>query len=113
MCRALTVLCVAPGPIALAELKRAAVSAEWELTPGAADADEALVQLERERPHVVVAIGEFGDVVAAARERFPAIRIITDRDLPGANAIVGSLAEVREAVKGLPRPGGPVRSAGS
>jgi hypothetical protein len=113
MCRALRVLCVAGDREALAELKRATVSAEWELAPGAVDEKEALAQLERERPHVLVVFGDLARLVADARERYPSLRIVADRDLPGASATVGSAAEVRDAVKGLPRPGGPVRSFGS
>lgn len=108
MCRALKVLCVAEGADALAALKRATVSAEWELAPGATTEAEALEQLERERPHMVVAFGDLGGFVAAARERLPALRIVTDRDLPGATVVAASLDEVRGALRALPRPGGPV-----
>jgi hypothetical protein len=45
VCRALKVLCVAEDPAALAELKRATVSAEWELAPGATTEQEAIRQL--------------------------------------------------------------------
>jgi hypothetical protein len=113
MCRALTVLCVAPDVAALAELKQATIGAEWELAPGATDEDDALTQLETERPHVLVAFGDLAHLVSVARELYPGLRILTDRELPGASAIVSSPAEVRDAVKGLPRPGGPVRSIGS
>jgi len=109
MCRALKVLCVAPDRRSLAELKRATVSADWELAPGATTEGEALVQLEGERPHVLVALGPFDGLVREARHRFPAMRIVTDRDLPGATVVVASLEEVRGAVGGLPRAGGPVR----
>ncbi len=109
MCRALKILCVAADPRSLAELKRAAVSADWELAPGAITAEEALAQLEHERPHILVVFGPFDGLVLEARERFPAMRIVTDRDLPGTSVAVASLEEVRGAVKGLPRPGGPVR----
>jgi hypothetical protein len=109
MCRALKVLCVAPDAAALVELKRATVSSEWELAPGAADEAEALEQLETERPHVVVVLGEFGRFVAAARERYPELRIVTDRDLPGSSVVVATPEQVRDSVRGLPRPGGPVR----
>jgi len=85
------------------------VSADWELAPGATSHAEALDQLESERPHVVVVFGAFGPLVAEVRERLPYVRIVADRDLPGASAVATSLAEVRGAVKGLPRPGGPVR----
>ena len=109
MCRALKVLCVASDAEALAALKRAAVSAEWELTPGATTEADALRQLHEERPHLVVAFGDFEQFVAEAREAFPSVRIVTDRDLPGATAVATSLEEVRGALKELPRPGGPVR----
>jgi hypothetical protein len=108
MCRALKVLCVAEDPTALAQLKRATVSADWELAPGATELEEAVRQLHEERPHVVVAFGAFEGFVARAVEAYPALRVVTDRDMPGAGAIVGSLEEVRSAVSGRTRPG-PVR----
>lgn len=108
MCRALKVLCVAEDPEALAELKRAAVSAEWELTPGATGPEEAVRQLHEERPHVIVAFGAFEGFVAQAIEAYPALLVVADRDGPGAVTVVGSLDEVRSAVSGRSRPG-PVR----
>jgi hypothetical protein len=104
------VLCVAPDRAALTALKAAAVSAEWELA-GAVDEDDALAQIDAERPHVLVAFGAFEQLVTTARRRFPGMRIIADRDLPGATAVATSLAEVRGLVGGGPRPGGPIRSA--
>jgi hypothetical protein len=109
VCRALKVLCVAPDLETLAALKRASSSADWELTAGAVDEDAALAQLDDERPHVVVAFGDVEGFVRRARELHPFLRIVTDRDLPGATVVAASLEEVRGAVKGLPRPGGPVR----
>lgn len=50
MCRALKVLCVTEDPEGLAALKRAAVSADWELAPGAATEQDGLEQLEAKRP---------------------------------------------------------------
>jgi hypothetical protein len=108
MCRALTLLCVAHDSAALAALKSAAVSAEWELAPGATDGRDALDQIDVYRPQVMVAFGPFERLVELARERFPGMRIIVDRDAPGAFAVATSLEEVRGLVKGLPRPGGPV-----
>jgi hypothetical protein len=105
MCGALVVLCVAEDAEALAELKRAAVSAAWELAPGATSSEEALRQLREEGPHVVVAFGDFAGFVAAAREAHPLLRIVTDRDLPGATVVATSLEEVRAAVTGRTRPG--------
>jgi len=108
MCRALKVLCVAPDREALTALKRAAVSADWELTPGATNEATALDQLDEEHPHVVVAVGDVDSFVAEARRRLPYVRIVTDRDVPGASAVVADPADLRDAIKGLPRPGGPV-----
>lgn len=109
MCRALKVLCVASDRQALTALKRAAVSAEWELAPGATTEDDALAQLEAERPHVLVVFGDLQGLVSRAREGWPHVRVICDRDLPGATVVVTTPEEIRDAVKGLPRPGGPVR----
>ena len=108
MCRALTVLCVADDRASLAALKAAAVAAEWELAPGAIELRSALDQIDTERPHVLVAFGEQADLVTIVRERFPSMRIVTDRDMPGATVVATSIDEVRGLVLGLPRPGGPV-----
>jgi hypothetical protein len=108
MCRALMVLCVAEGEAELSELKAAAVSAEWELAPGATNETDALGQIDTERPHILIAFGSYERLVALARERFPGMRIVADRDAPGATEVATSLEEVRGLVLGLPRPGGPV-----
>jgi hypothetical protein len=109
MCRALRVLCVAPDPGTLVELRKATVSAEWELTPGATSETDAIGLIDTERPQTIVVFGPFERLVALARERFPAIRIVADRDLPGATVVATSLEEVRGLVQELPHPGGPVR----
>ena len=109
MCRAVKVLCVATDDAALAALKRASVGAGWELAPGATDLRSALDQIDVERPHALVVFGPFDDLVALAAERFPGIRIVTDRDTPGASAVAGSRDDVRDLLAELPRPGGPVR----
>jgi hypothetical protein len=101
---------VAQDRAALAVLQRAAVSAEWELAAGADNESDALAQLDAERPHILVVFGPFDRLVALARERFPGMRIVTDRDLPGATVVATSLEEVRGLAKELPRPGGPVGS---
>ena len=106
MCRALKVLCVAPDAAALNELRRATVSAEWELAPGATSGEDALARLHEERPHVLVVFGPFPGLVERALEAYPFLRVIADRDAPSAT-VVGSVQEVRGAVKGS---GGPVRS---
>ena len=108
MCRALKILCVAVDEPSLAALKRAAVSAGWELAPGATNEPDAVGQLDAERPHVLVAFGPYERLVMLARERFPAMSIVTDRDAPGATAVAASLEEVRGLVVGFPRPGGPI-----
>lgn len=108
MCRALIVLCVAPDHDSLVALKTASVSAEWELSAGATDLRSAMDQIDAERPHVLVAFGDQAALVGAVRDRFPGMRIITDRDAPGATVVATSIDEVRGLVLGLPRPGGPV-----
>jgi hypothetical protein len=90
------------------ELKKAAVSAEWELAPGATNEADAIAQIHAERPHILVAFGPYERLVALVSERFPGMRIIADRDMPGATHVATSLGEVRGLVKGSPRPGGPV-----
>jgi len=109
MCRAVKVMCIAPDAAALAELKRASVGAAWELTDGATDLRSALDQIDVERPHALVVFGPFDRLVALAAERFPGVRIVTDRDVPGASAVAGSADEVRDLLTRLPHPGGPVR----
>ena len=108
MCRALKVLCVASDRDALVALKRAAVSADWELAPGATTEADAIGQIDAERPHVLVVFGSFERLVSLARDRFPAMTIVTDRDTPGATAVAASLQEVRGLLLASPRPGGPV-----
>ena len=109
MCRALKVLCVASDRHGLMDLKRATVSAEWELAPGATAEVDALTQLEAERPDVLVVFGEFEGLVSRVREGRASLPIVCDRDLPGATSVVGRLEEIRDAVRALPRSGGPVR----
>jgi hypothetical protein len=110
MCRALKVLCVATDARSLASMRSASVSAEWELVPGATTEAEALDVIDVERPQVLVVFGPYAGLVSLVRERFPGMRIVADRDMAGADAVVGSLEEVRGSVKGGPRPSGPVVS---
>jgi hypothetical protein len=113
VCRALLVVCVAPDRESLVELKRASVATEWELTPGATTVEDAVAQVEDRGAHVLVAAGAVvPEVVAAARGRWPWLRIVAVSNDPveGASAVVATLDGVRAAVKGLPPPGGPVRS---
>jgi hypothetical protein len=103
------VLCVAGDDAVLARLKRAAASADWELAPGATTHEEALRQLHEERPHVLVVFGPFEAFVSAALDAIPYLRVVADRDTAGVAVVVPSPEDVRAAVRGRPRPGGPVR----
>ena len=108
MCRALKVLVVAEDDDSLQTLRAAAVSAEWELTPGATSVEDAIGIIDAERPHVLVAFGPFETLTELLRERFPGMRIVADRELPGASVVVSGPQEVREAVKAAPPSRGPV-----
>jgi hypothetical protein len=113
MCRALKVVCVAAGAPSLGALKRAVAGPEWELTAGATSAAEALAQLESERAHVLVTWGSFAELVGEARQRWPGLRIVSvgrGEKVPGADASIRSVKEVRDAIRGLSPPAGPVRS---
>jgi hypothetical protein len=107
MCRAVTVLCVAPDREQLIALKQAVVAAEWELSPGATDLRSALDQIDVERQHAMVVAGPFEDLVAMVAERFPGMRIVADREMPGAT-VVAEVSDAREALRMQRRPGGPV-----
>jgi hypothetical protein len=109
MCRAMRILCVASDEGSLGVLRRATVASEWELTPGATTETDALAVIDAERPHALVVFGDFDRLVALARDRFPAMRIVADRAAPGASAVVDSPEEVRDTLRALARPGGPVR----
>jgi hypothetical protein len=108
VCRAVKVLCVATDDDALRALRQLATAAEWELTPGATNETDALALIDSERPHSMVAFGGFERLVSLVRDRFPAMRIVTDRDTPGTNAVAVSRDDVRELLRSLGRPGGPI-----
>lgn len=108
MCRAVKVLCVAGDDEALGALRRATTAAEWELTPGATNETDALGLVDAERPHAMVVFGSYEELVSLVRDRFPAMRIVTDRDAPGTSAVASSPDEVREVLRSLARPGGPI-----
>jgi hypothetical protein len=108
VCRAVKVLCVAMDDDALRALRQLATAAEWELTPGATNETDALALIDSERPHSMVAFGGFERLVSLVRDRFPAMRIVTDRDTPGTNAVAVSRDDVRELLRSLGRPGGPI-----
>lgn len=120
MCRALTVLCAAPDAGRLAALKRAAVGTQWELAGGAVGAEDLIAQIAERRPHVVVMDGLPADAAARARAASPTARIVVI-----ASGVEGPAPEpdrgddrlfrvrpgaIREAILGLPSPGGPVRA---
>jgi hypothetical protein len=107
VCRAIKVLCVAPDAETLATLKRATVSASWELCPGATDLRDALDQVDVERPQYLVAFGPFEDLVRLVADRFPGMRVLSDREVPGVET-VASMDLVRGLLERRPRPGGPV-----
>jgi hypothetical protein len=107
VCRAVKVLCVATDDEALRALRHATTAADWELT-GATDETGALGVIDADRPHAMVAFGDYERLVSLVRERFPAMRIVTDRDAPGTNAVAPSLGDVRELLRSLGRPGGPI-----
>ena len=103
MCRVLKILCAAPTPERLAELKRATATVHWELVGGATSVDELASQIEEWNPDVVVLDEGFApDAEARAREVRETLRIVV---VEGADAEL-----VRQAILGLPQPGGPVRS---
>jgi hypothetical protein len=110
VCRALKVLCAAVTPDRLAELKRATLSVHWELAEGATSLSDLLLQVEAERPDVIVIHRGMGqEAVAAVRRLDQSVRIVGVGELSGADEIAQSLEDVRETIMGLPRPGGPVR----
>jgi len=107
VCRAVTVICVAPDRERLLALKQAVVAAEWELTAGATDLRSALDQIDLERPHAMVVVGPFEELVAIVAEGFPGMRIVADHPMPGATVVAG-MSDAREALRLQRRPGGPV-----
>lgn len=110
MCRALTVLCATTDRARLGELKRASVGVEWELAGGATSLEELAAQVADLRPDVVVIDAALGpEGVSNAKEAKPGVRIVSIGPLPGADGEAASLEEVRAAILGLPRPGGPIR----
>jgi hypothetical protein len=109
VCRALRVLCAAPDLGSLDELKRASVSAHWELVGGAASVERLLLELGERNPDVVVIDARLGsDAEALARQAGPNLRILRIGD-PASDGQTVPLAAVRDAIMGLPAPGGPIR----
>jgi AmiR/NasT family two-component response regulator len=102
MCRALKILCAAPTPERLAELKRATVTVHWELVGGATSVDELAAQIEEWNPDVVVLDKGFeSNGEARARQAKDTIRVVVVE--------TADADSVREAILRAPQPGGPVR----
>jgi DNA-binding NarL/FixJ family response regulator len=112
MCRALKVLCAAPDPERLIELKRAVVSVHWELRGGAMSVDELVNQIAVLQPDVVVIDAALGpEAATGVRERRPEARIVAvGGPLEGADAFAETAAAVKDAILGVPPVGGPVRT---
>jgi hypothetical protein len=110
MCRALKVLCAASTRERLAELKRAAVSVHWEMVGGALSVAELAEQVELHAPDVVVVDESLGAAgVDAVRAAPSSTRLVAVGTLPNADAMAGDIDDVRDAILGVPRAGGPVR----
>jgi hypothetical protein len=112
MCRALRVLCGAADAGALAALKRAAVSAHWELVGGATSGAELVRQAAEWRPDVVVVEAGLVVDVAGLRAAAPGARIVAVGEAEGldVDAVAADPGDLRAAILGLPGPGGPVRA---
>ena len=98
------ILCAASTPERLAQIKRATVSAHWELVGGATSVEHLRAQIEEWNPDVLVLDAELGpEAETRAREMKETLQIVA----------VGSFSlgdSIREAILGLPQPGGPIRS---
>jgi DNA-binding NarL/FixJ family response regulator len=110
VCRALTILCAAPDEESLRALKVAVVSATWELVGGASTAEELVRQLDHHAPDVVVVDAALPGVdVTAMRRVAPRVRVIALGTLAGADGVEPTPERLRDAIRGLPPVGGPVR----
>jgi len=111
VCRALRLLCGAPTPDRLLALRRAATTVSWEVVgSGTTAADLERLALEV-RPDVVVLDGLGADVIAVVRRARPGVRVVTVAGPDeGADADSPTLEGLREAILGVPGPGGPVRT---
>ena len=91
-------------------MKRAAASQNWELVGGAGSAADLAVQIQEWRPDVVVLDASLGpQAIAAARKASGRIRLVSIGSMAGTDGITASLDGLRDAILGLPTPGGPVR----
>jgi DNA-binding NarL/FixJ family response regulator len=112
MCRAIRILCAAAGPSRLDELKRAAVSAHWELVGGATSLEQLSDHAADWEPDVIVLEAGLGaEAVLLARRLRPVARVVVvgaAEPLQGCDETVEFLEDIRPAIMGLRRPGGPV-----
>ncbi len=110
MCRSLKVLCAAPGADGLAAMKRGVVNAVYELVGGASSAAEIPAQVQEWRPDVLVVDGELVASVEEARRIYPLMAVIVvGEEAPDGALTVPTVADAKAAIRGSPRPGGPVR----
>jgi hypothetical protein len=87
------------------------VAATWELVGGASSLNELSGQLLEWRPDIVVAEAAMGPgALERIRTVRPEARLVVVGEAKGADAVAGSLEDVRDAILGIPKPGGPVRA---
>jgi DNA-binding NarL/FixJ family response regulator len=110
VCRALKVMCAAPDPDSLRVLKSAAVSVSWELVGGATTAEQLVKQVDEYAPDVLVLDAALpGVAIDAVRAAAPRTRVIALGSLAGADGVADTPQGIRDAIRGLPPVGGPVR----
>ena len=111
MCRALRVLCAAASQDRLAMLRQASTGVAWEIVGGAEGLEDLARQLESWHPDVVVLDAELGPEAVRSVQRIgPWARMVSLGEVPGVDEVAGSTEDIRSAILGLPRPGGPVRA---
>lgn len=102
-------MCAASSPERLSELKRATVSAHWELVGGALSLGELAEQIELHVPDVVVLDASIGSEAVERLRTVPgSLRVVSLGELSGADAVAQSVEGIRDAILGVPAPGGPV-----
>jgi hypothetical protein len=102
-------MCVATDAERLMALKRASVGASWELVGGATSLERLADDLAEWRPDVVVLEAAMAPAaVSRVRDVHPGIRLVAVGEAQGVDAVAESLEGVRDAILGVPKPGGPV-----
>jgi AmiR/NasT family two-component response regulator len=105
MCRALKILCAATTEGRLAELKRASVGVQWEVVGGATSNADVERQVAYWGPDVVIIDKDLNADRTDPQQATDLPRIIfAERSDDGEWS-----PDIREAIRALPRPGGPVR----